>query len=247
MSNTKISNSLKIQLKILTFCGFWMPENLSEIKKKLYKLYSISTMSFFMGIYTITYLVQVLTTDENLEKSVQLLLIILQFSMYAKAAPLSFCREKILEMVKCLDEKEFQPTTPNQAIIIQNKIALIKKIFISSLCVYLSVVLAWAIIPFFKTETTTIHNLSKLHLMSGKAIYFLLVYIYQILIYTYFTTVTCTLDFFIIGKLININAQLDILADKLENGEDAKDDAIQGNQKEQFLKDCIVHHNKIIW
>lgn len=248
----KISDSLASHIFLFKYAGFWIPDNLSFIKKNIYKTYSAAIMLFIFCMFSLCLVASVVVYFKDLEKLTQALFLLLTvLAEIAKVVPFLTKHEELKDMVQALDEVIFKPKIKKHIDFVNGKKKFIKYMFICLMCLYETTVTLFAIFPLFEEKRRL--PFSWYPDNTENFLWYLITYIYQIFGGMYLAGLNGGLDTFISGMMVNITAQLDVLLEKLENGceiywrgyrqERSLD---MEKENEEFIKECAIHHEAII-
>lgn len=251
--DVKIIDSVASNMAVFKTFGLWRPDNLNNIQKIGYYIYSVIIVTFFFYLYTLSYMTDVAMSFGDLEKfSKGSFLLLTLLAEIAKAFPIQTKQAKLQDLLDRMDGEIFKPKIQKHYDIITKYISLIKVMFKIFMCMYEGTVTLWALFPLFDRSTKMRLPLSGWYPFSSEnSPAFELTYLYQIVGCVYLACLNCSLDIFISGMMVNIIAQLDILLDKLENGdgegkENNDEEIFDGVEHMMFLKDCAIHHESII-
>lgn len=246
----KITDSLKNNITIFKYFGFWSPDKLTKIEKWLYQTYASFVITICFYLYTLSYTIDVAMSIGDLEKfSKGSFLLLTLLAEIGKSLPIQFKQDKIQDLLDRLDSDLFKPKTLIHKEIIGKQMTLIKYMFRLFMCMYEGTVTLWAIFPLFDTMSLP---LSGWYPFSTEGTFaFVCIYFYQIVGCIYLACLNCSLDIFIAGMMVNVTAQLDVLLDNLENGgENVEEGEVISQEKMEsnlnFLKKCAIHHEQII-
>jgi hypothetical protein len=225
---------------MLKCVGLW-PERGETYQRDFYTFYAVFNAILIIGGHNLSQLVNILFVYSDLEALAATIFVMIT-NILATMKMYLFVRNMrvIKRLLLVLDSIHFQPKSLEQEKLIQPSLKIWKKSYtIYSSIVAVNVVL-WSIAPLMN-EGQRLPFVAWYPFSTESSPNYQIIYVYQVVCIWYITIANINLDSLTYALMMYICAQCDILCDNL---------SLLGGTETDFstaLRECIVHHKKIVW
>ncbi|KAI5635725.1 7tm odorant receptor domain-containing protein [Phthorimaea operculella] len=246
----------KINMKFWTIIGIWP----GSWNPRFYKYYSRVIIGTFIIIYNLLFTINFYFVDKNLDSVVQeMIFYFTEVACTSKCFTFLIMHDEIVKMLSILESNIFQPVSQNGINIICNAKKLNIKYWKFITGTSVSCNIAHVIIPviahIFLSANLDLPVTSYSFLSdSFREKYNYLLYFYQSVGIHVVMWFNINIDTFILGVMILIIAQLDIIDEKLRNITDENKSSeelvnLSNEEKEiqfmSYFNECIIHYDEV--
>jgi hypothetical protein len=234
------TSTIRANVFMLKCVGLW-PERGETYQRDFYTFYAVFNAILIIGGHNLSQLVNILFVYSDLEALAATIFVMIT-NILATMKMYLFVRNMrvIKRLLLVLDSFHFQPKSLEQEKLIQPSLKIWKKSYtIYSSIVAVNVVL-WSIAPLMN-EGQRLPFVAWYPFSTESSPNYQIIYVYQVVCIWYITIANINLDSLTYALMMYICAQCDILCDNL---------SLLGGTETDFsttLRECIVHHKKIVW
>lgn len=238
MENFDWTSTISINLFLLKCVGLW-PET-QFYKFNYYTFYAAFNAIFIIGGHNFSQLINIYFVYSNLEALANTIFV-LTTNIMAAAKMYFFVRNlKVIKyMLAVLNTPQFRPKSDTQLKLIHRPLKLWKWSYSIFSIIVATNVFLWSIAPMFNNEQE-LPFVAWYPFQTNTFLNYCIIYVYQVVCIWIITISNMNLDTISMALMVFIGAQCDILCNNLSN--------LNGDLNCFYseLKNCIVHHKKIV-